>query len=598
MSSLVLYFAVAVLSSLLLTPLCRRVASQLGFVARPQENRWHKRPTALFGGVAIVATVIVLGLTLHPDRHLWQLLAAGALIATFGLLDDALSLKASTKLIVQITVASGLLFFGWRLQWTDSMIGDAMLTLFWIVGVTNAFNLLDNMDGLCAGTTLVAGGFLLFGLVSGGVTGPALYLAALLGATTGFLVYNFHPASIFMGDTGSLFLGFNLASLSLLATSDSSGRFGLLSVVAVSIFPLLIPIFDTTLVTLLRLLAGRSPSQGGRDHMSHRLVAIGLSEKRAVATLWALAAAGGGISVLVQRQDKGIAAIVGMTFLIAMIIFGVFLARVRVYDADDPKAPSGDTITPVVANFMYKRRVAEVLLDLCLIPLAYYTAYRLRFEGDELALNYPLFIQSMPVVLATQLLALFVVGGYRGTWRYFGMMDAVVFAKSVVVGTIAAQIVILEVYRFEDYSRSIFVIDAALLMLLLAGTRASFRLVSEFVLRRHSVGQRCVIYGTGGASLSTIREAFGASVVPKIVGFVEDDPVHRNTRVGGYSVIGGYADLIRIIERGEIDCVVLNTHLVNVEHLQKLEAACGDNEIELLRIQVDLKPVKPMSAAS
>src|SRR5258706_6314110 len=204
----------------------------------------------------------------------------------------------------------------------------------------------------------------------------------------------------------------------------------------------------------------------------------------------------------------------------------------------------------------------------------------------------------MPVVLATQLLALFVVGGYRGTWRYFGMMDAVVFAKSVVVGTMAAQIVILEVYRFEDYSRSIFVIDAALLMLLLAGTRASFRLVSEFVLRRHSVGQRCVIYGTGGASLSTIREAFGASVVPKIVGFVEDDPVHRNTRVGGYSVIGGYADLIRIIERGEIDCVVLNTHLVNVEHLQKLEAACGDNEIELLRIQVDLKPVKPMSAAS
>src|SRR6185312_1333333 len=112
-----------------------------------------------------------------------------------------------------------LLFFGYRLQWTESMIGDAMLTLFWIVGITNAFNLLDNMDGLCAGTALIAGGFLLIGFVSGGAaaTAPAIYLAALLGATAGFLVYNFHPASIFMGDTGSLFLGLNVAALTLAA---------------------------------------------------------------------------------------------------------------------------------------------------------------------------------------------------------------------------------------------------------------------------------------------------------------------------------------------------------------------------------------------
>ena len=99
-------------------------------------------------------------------------------------------------------------------------------------------------------------------------------------------------------------------------------------------------------------------------------------------------------------------------------------------------------------------------------------------------------------------------------------------------------------------------------------------------------------------SLSTIREAFGAAVVPKIVGFVDDDPLHRNTRVGGYSVLGGYADLIRIVERGEIECVVLNTHLVDVERLQKLEQICEGNEVQLLRIHVDLKPVKPISAAS
>ena len=162
-----------------------------------------------------------------------------------------------------------------------------------------------------------------------------------------------------------------------------------------------------------------------------------------------------------------------------MIIFAVYLARIRVYEEGDLKLLEGQSFTPLVVNFMYKRRVAEVLLDLCLIPLAYYTAYRLRFEGLLFATNYQFFIQSLPLVIVAQLIAMFVVGGYRGTWRYFGMMDAVTFAKGVVLGTVAAQIVILYLYRFESYSRAVFVIDAALLMLLLSGSRASFRLVAR-----------------------------------------------------------------------------------------------------------------------
>jgi UDP-GlcNAc:undecaprenyl-phosphate GlcNAc-1-phosphate transferase len=438
-------------------------------------------------------------------------------------------------------------------------------------------------------------------LISGGSASPAaLYLVALLGATAGFLVYNFHPASIFMGDTGSLFIGLNLAALTLVAAPGSSGSSGLLSVVAVPVLPLLIPIFDTTLVTALRLLSGRPVSQGGRDHASHRLVAIGLSEPRAVATLWMLAALGGAVSVVLRRSDPGIALAGTLLVTIAMVIFGVFLARVRVYDdADaDLAAAGGKAVTPIIANFMFKRRVAEILLDLCLIPLAYYSAYRLRFEGGAYTTNYVTFIQSMPIVLAAQLLALFVVGGYRGTWLHFGLMDAVVFAKGVLLGTAGAIVVILFAYRFENYSRAVFVIDAALLMLLLVGSRASFRLVGEFILRRRAVGQRCVVYGVGGATLATIREAFGTSVVPKFIGFVDDDAAKKHTRVGGYSVVGGYADLLAMVQRDAVDCVVLNTHLVDVERLRELERACHDHEIELLRLQVDLKPVKPISAAS
>jgi UDP-GlcNAc:undecaprenyl-phosphate GlcNAc-1-phosphate transferase len=390
-----------------------------------------------------------------------------------------------------------------------------------------------------------------------------------------------------MGDTGSLFLGLNIAAITLLATPESAGRSGLLSVVVAPVVLLLVPILDTTLVTAMRLLSGRRPSQGGRDHTSHRLVTVGLSEPRAVVTLWILAAAGGTISVLLQRQTQGLGGVVAVTFLLAMIIFGVYLARIRVYE-DVNFVQQNETLTPLFANFMHKRRVVEVLLDLCLIPLAYYTAYRLRFEGNQFGANYPLFIQSLPVVISVQLLSLFLVGGYRGTWRYFGMMDAVVFAKGVVVGTATAQLAILYVYRFQSYSRAVFVIYAALLMLLLAGTRASFRLVSEFVLRRLAVGQRCIIYGMNGMSLATIREAFGTDVVLKIIGFIDDDPMHHRTRVGGYSVLGDLESLLAIIRRREVDCVIVNTPITD-DNLRRLDATCREHEVELVRPQLNLR---------
>jgi UDP-GlcNAc:undecaprenyl-phosphate/decaprenyl-phosphate GlcNAc-1-phosphate transferase len=585
----VIYFAAGLFASLVLTPICRRVAERLGRVARPSDDRWHRRPTALFGGIAIAVPTLVLGATL-PLVDVWQMLVCGAGIAVVGCVDDIISLKPYTKLIAQIVFASAMLFFGFRLQWTDSLVGDTMLTLFWIVGITNAFNLLDNMDGLCAGTALVAGGFLLFGLPLSEAGAPALYLAGMLGACTGFLVYNFHPASIFMGDTGSLFLGFNLAALTLLSNARSSGRTGALSAIAAPVLLLMVPILDTTLVTLIRLLSGRRPSQGGRDHTSHRLVAIGLSQPMAVAVLWTLAAAGGGAAIALERFEASWSAIVLTAMMLGIVIFAVYLARVRVYaDADFKRLREGN-LTPIIVDFMHKRRVAEVLLDLCLTTLAYYTAYRLRFGGTAFAENYPLFLQSLPVVVTCQLLALFAVGGYRGIWHYFGMVDAVVLAEAVALGTVAAQIALLYAYRFQSYSRAAFVIYAAVVLLLLSGSRASFRLLSEFVQRRDARGARCVVYGTGTASVATIREAFGERPL-RIVGFVDDDPQQQQLRVGGYSVLGTFDALNDLLERDQVDCVVLNTRLIDVDRLIALDEACQRLDVELLRLEVHVKPL-------
>jgi FlaA1/EpsC-like NDP-sugar epimerase len=135
----------------------------------------------------------------------------------------------------------------------------------------------------------------------------------------------------------------------------------------------------------------------------------------------------------------------------------------------------------------------------------------------------------------------------------------------------------------------VFVIYAALLMLMLAGSRASFRLVSEFVNRRRSTGQRCVIYGTSGASIATIREAFNLQPL-KIVGFVDDDPLQANTRVGGYSVLGDFGRLVALIDAGEVDCVVVNTRVADVERLQRLESSCRAQDVDLVKIQLHLTP--------
>ena len=217
--------------------------------------------------------------------------------------ENILSLKPTTKLVAQIALASVLLLFDYRLHWVQSLTLDLLLTLVWVVGVTNAFNLIDNMDGLCGGVSMIASVALLLhfspAVAGSRVWWEARFLAVLLGATGGFLIYNLSPASIFLGDSGSLFLGFSFAALTLSNGVRTASRSDILSIVAAPVLVLLFPIFDTALVTISRWVAGRRATEGGLDHSSHRLVAIGLSERRAVALLWCLAAVGGVLGVAV-----------------------------------------------------------------------------------------------------------------------------------------------------------------------------------------------------------------------------------------------------------------------------------------------------------
>jgi len=593
-------FLLALVLSLGLVPVCRLLALRLGRVAHPRADRWHQSPVALLGGVAISVSLLAGAAVFGVLGDAPVLVICAALMFLVGLVDDLIRLKPATKLIAQIALGSALLFFEYRVRWVDSVTLDMLLTLVWVVGMTNAFNLLDNMDGLCAGIALIVGAALLIDLLpgsSGQAFVSARYLSLLLGATAGFLVYNLYPASIFMGDSGSLLIGFSFAAVTLSVGDAGPGR-DLLSIVVAPVLVLMIPIFDTTLVTVSRILSGRSAAQGGRDHSSHRLVAIGLSERRAVAVLWLLAAIGGATGIAVEYVNQSWAAPAAVLFLVGMALFAAYLAGIRVYDESDVLVRER-RLTPIIVNFMYKRRVAEVLLDFCLVALAYYFSYRLRFEDPEDFLNnFANFTRSLPVVLAAQLLAFFIVGVYRGTWRHFGMMDTVVVAKGVFLGVTSAELVILYVYRFFSYSRTVFAIYAVLLLLAVTLSRASFRLVGEYIQRRQTTGRRVVVYGAGDGGMLAMRELQSPADSVRLLGFIDDDPGKIGISFHGFPVVGNFETLRGLIFDGGIEQVVIGARSLDRNRLLELRTLCARHGVALTRLMLGLEELVVVTSES
>ena len=257
---------------------------------------------------------------------------------------------------------------------------------------------------------------------------------------------------------------------------------------------------------------------------------------------------------------------------------------------DTSIAPRNRALTPLVVELMYKRRVAEVLLDLCLITASYYFAYRLRFEGPyEFLDNFSNFSSSLPVVLASQMLAFFAVGVYRGVWRYFSLTDAVVVARGVFVGVVSSQLIILYLYRFFSYSRAVFVIYAILLAASVTLSRASLRLVGEFLNRQRETGARVVIYGAGDGGAIAVRELLKRPKAVQILGFIDDAPHRIGTRVLGYQVLGGFDHLMKQMTASAVDLVVISAQNMDPDRIRTLRLACASKTVALTRLTIGME---------
>jgi UDP-GlcNAc:undecaprenyl-phosphate GlcNAc-1-phosphate transferase len=596
--------AASAVLALALTPFFRAQARPYGRVAKPKTDRWHKKPTAMLGGVAIWLAVFLSYLVFirpattqgsghFPGSFLDVVMGASSFLFLVGLADDFLHTKPYQKLIGQVMGSAFIIYYCLALPWTNYSALNVALTIFWLIGITNAINLLDNMDGLASGIAIIASGFLALSFLATGQLTEALMLATFAGALLGFLVYNSSPASIFMGDCGSMFIGFFLASAALVNVSGGRSR-SLLPVLAVPILVLFIPIFDTTFVTIIRKLSGRAASQGGRDHTSHRLVALGMSERHAVWMLYGLAALSGVLALLVQevKLDVSLAAIAGFTIVLTLL--GVYLAGVKVYDETEEALAAGEnSLYAFLIDLSYKRRIFEVLLDLILIILAYWGAYAVKFGALSGSAAWKLFLRTLPVLVFVKMAAFLVMGVYRGIWRYTSLDDLIVFAKAVVLGSVLSVIVVLFAFRFEGFSRTVFLIDGVLMFMFLAGSRMAFRLFRQVIpVARSGEGRRVLIYGAGDGGELLLRELLNnRSLKYSPVGFLDDDPAKSGKLIHGLKVYGGNGDLNSVCEQHEINEVLISSSRMSEERLQKIVSFCRTQNILVKRMRITIEDV-------
>ena len=556
-------------------------ARRVGRQASAGEERWRTDSVSRFGGVAILIAFLVGAAVLSVGGRLHTLRLAGFVGAVFviaaaGLIDDVKGLSPLQKVIAQILATASLLATGTTVEIVGGPLGT-ILTFVWVIAITNAMNLLDNMDGLAAGVGLVSA-LVLAAHAHIGDLGEVVAVGLILAAAiAGFLPYNFRPnrpARIFMGDSGSQLIGFSLSWLSLAASSGQASS--LAAAFAVPVIVLAIPILDTAFVSTMRVIEGRRISQGGRDHTSHRLVLSGLSETRAVALLIGASGALGASSFVYARYKSVPLALVGVALSAAVLVYFLRgLLRARAASAATSDEPSPGEWVSIETTRLHKRRLLEGLVDFALIAAAYYLAYILRYDQLPSTQNARLIAESFPFVLAIRYVALWYFGLYKGLWRYVGIGDIARVGKAVLLSEIVTVAALTVVFRFDGYSRSLFVIDGILCFLLVAGSRAAERGIGEWLVRMRD--QRdlptALIIGAGNGGVALARElrTRGEFV---LAGFVDDDPAKMGARAQGSQVVGGTANIEMILDRYRPEVVYVTIPDAPRERLQHVEAAC------------------------
>ena len=327
-------------AALCLTPLTRQIAMRLGVTAAPNQRNIHQRHVPLMGGAAIYVAFVLSVLLFSPPDHLRELgaiVAGASLLAIVGYLDDRRHLSPRIRLSAMTLSAILVALAGVQIRLFNNLLIDIPLTLFWIVALINAVNWIDNMDGLAAGTAAITSGFFLMLALTQGQVLVSMLAAAIFGSAVGFLIYNFNPSSTFMGDMGAYTLGFVLA---ILAIKLKFAAQPLNVTWMVPVFVLALPILDINLAIVTRLLERRPLMLASKDHVSHRILDLGATQRQTLALLYLFSVAFGLVALAVSQADAADALALGGVFLLALLLIFCLLVYLRWRGRQQPLPPS------------------------------------------------------------------------------------------------------------------------------------------------------------------------------------------------------------------------------------------------------------------
>jgi len=610
-----------------LTPRVAALARWLQAVDVPGGRREHVGAIPRLGGLAVFPAALLalaIGLTVDPyvvaafaQHSTWPWLLGGALVVTVcGVADDVWSLGPVSKLGFQVVAGLLALAGGYGIWVVGNPFGGAPIalgwlgvpvTLLWVIGVTNAFNLIDGLDGLAAGVALIASVTLCAISLTAGRIDAAIVAVALAGALGGFLYHNFHPAKIFLGDSGALFLGFVLSVLAV----EGSHKGATAVVIAVPILALGLPIADTLLAMLRRVLGAlrvvrvdpnrneyrflvigsASVARADRDHIHHRLLRMGLTYNRAVVLLYAVCVALGAVALLaVTLRGPQLGVLVGLTALATF--FGL-----RQLGYQEVEVLRRGTLLPLFDARVLNRRSVHAAVDAGFVGFAYIAAVLVAGGGIALPGTRAYLIWTLLPVVALKVGVFLVSGLYYRAYRYTNAADVLALVKALVLAEAVAASAVVTVYGLPPNPVVTLLLDLYFAATLVLGGRLSFRFLEAMKADPASQTRPVLVYGANSGGAALLREtAQNPELGFRIVGFVDDPPATWRSQVNGVPVLGGLQHLPELVRRHRVEEVIFAHHSPTPDQVAAVSAACTGLGVTVRRFRFSFEEVGPTPA--
>ena len=606
----VLLFSFAALLSLGITPLVRLFAVQVKALDHPAERKIHTKPVPLLGGIAVFLAfngTLCLWYVFFRESASnifsdnWHFLPLFQLpILILGIYDDIRPLRPRIKFSVEVLAAIIVVASGFGINSiTNPLNGQLInlgafavpLTIIWIVGITNAINLVDGLDGLAAGTTLIVSVTIFFISVLKQNTSVAFLAVILAGTVLGFLRYNFFPARIFLGDSGSLLLGFSLAVLSMAGASKGA------TVVAVTapILLLGLPILDTILSMARRLLRSLRLARSGengktrvmdsmfeadRDHVHHRLLKKGYSHKGVVIILYSVCA----LLCLLALVSVALQSTMVLSFLTVIVIIG--LMGIRNLSYEEFKILENGLLLPLVQIPVINKKAFLVFTDFVAICFSLYLSYKLCRIGGVVP-NRDLFLKTFAFVLLFKICVFYFGHLYRRAWFSARLGDFLATLKVVLISSLLSAFGLAMIFGARTFGSIFFVLDFYFLMTFMFGSRISYRVISLAYRRPESQKEKKVlIYGAGENGLAVLQEIRqNDAYIFSPIGFIDDDYHKIGRLIHGCPVLGSIDDLGRILKNHSALEIIISTNKINREKIAGLIDLCKEQRITLRRFE-------------